>query len=337
MSAIPEKPKRRMPRSTRREVGAWLLALVVALSLWLSVNLGERASERTLRVRIDLVNLPLGKVITNSVPAYAQVRVRGSGLLLSSIDTDRMATQLDLAGVRTGQVTYSLAASDFPLPRNVDVTRVTPSRVSLDIDRLASRIVPVRLERVGEVRVGLELRESIVLPAEVEVEGPESQLANLEDVATQRVDVKGLDAGVNEVTVRLQGPGGLLELRRQDVRVQWVVSRQLATRVIAEVPIVIRNARVPWVLEPELISIEVRGPSEEISMFALNPSAVTVDATDIQMPGPVAVVPVITLPPGFDVLRMEPQEVSLRLVSESADPNDEAAVPSGERPMESVQ
>ncbi|HAC80768.1 MAG TPA: hypothetical protein DCG06_10765, partial [Deltaproteobacteria bacterium] len=119
MSSGRGRTERRFANATLRQGGAWALALLVAVALWLSVNLGERASERTVRLRIDLVNLPMGKIITNTVPAYAQLRLRGSGLLLSSIDTDRMATQLDLAGVRTGRVTYSLVASDLSLPRNV--------------------------------------------------------------------------------------------------------------------------------------------------------------------------------------------------------------------------
>jgi YbbR domain-containing protein len=305
--------------ATLRQVGAWALALLVAVALWLSVNLGERASERTVRLRIDLVNLPAGKMITNTVPSYAQLQLRGSGLLLSSIDTDRMATQLDLSGVRTGRVTYSLVASDLPLPRNVDVTRVTPSRISLDIDAVGRRMVPIELLTTGELRAGLELVEAVLLPAEVEVEGPKGQLAGITEVSTQRVDLKDMDAGVNELMGRLQNPPGLVELRSRDVVVQLVIDRQLAQRSFVDVPIAIRNARAPWLVEPDSVTIEVRGPAAEIEILELNPSAITVDATDVPTPGPAFLNPVVALPPGFDVVRIEPAQVGLRLEEETAD------------------
>ena len=97
MSSPRGPSERGSTNSSMRQVGAWALALLVAVALWLSVNLGERASERTVRLRIDLVNLPAGKMITNAVPAYAQLRLRGSGLLLStssqvSLPTKAMAT-----------------------------------------------------------------------------------------------------------------------------------------------------------------------------------------------------------------------------------------------------
>ncbi|MDG1399664.1 MAG: CdaR family protein [Candidatus Binatia bacterium] len=319
MSSGRGRTERRFANATLRQGGAWALALLVAVALWLSVNLGERASERTVRLRIDLVNLPMGKIITNTVPAYAQLRLRGSGLLLSSIDTDRMATQLDLAGVRTGRVTYSLVASDLSLPRNVDVTRVTPSRISLDIDVVDRRTVPIELLTTGELRAGLEFVEAVLLPAEVELEGPKGQLAGITQVSTQRVDLNGMDAGVNELMGRLQNPPGLVELRSRDVVVQLVIDRQLAQRSFPDVPIAIRNARAPWLVDPDNVAIEVRGPAAEIESLELNPSAITVDATDLPMPGPALLTPVVALPPGFDVVRIEPAQVTLRLEEETAD------------------
>ncbi|MFP6663529.1 MAG: CdaR family protein [Deltaproteobacteria bacterium] len=309
----------RARRSTTGEVGAWVLALLVAIGLWLSVNLAERESERTVRVRIDLMNLPAGMMITNTVPAYAQVRVRGSGLLLSSIDADRMATRLDLTGVRPGRVTYSLPASDFAFPRNVDVTRVTPSRVSLDIDAIGSREVPIRLVTRGKLKSGLELVDTIVLPDRVVLEGPESQLATVDDVPTRRVPLGELDAGVNEITIRLLRPNGKVQLRNAEVRVRLVIDRQIAERRFENVPVAIRNAKAPWQAVPNVVSFVVRGPAEELASLDLAPSAVTVDATDQQPPGPVALRPDIALPPGFDIVRVSPAEVKLGLLPGGAD------------------
>lgn len=319
MSGLRGASERRLANATLRQVGAWALALLMAIALWLSVNLGERASERTVQLRIDLINLPSGKMITNTVPAYAQLQLRGSGLLLSSIDTDRMATQLDLSGVRTGRVTYSLVASDLPLPRNVDVTRITPSRISLDIDTIGRSTVPIQLLTTGELRAGLELVEAILLPAEAELEGPKGQLAGITKVSTLRVDLNDMDAGVNELMSRLQNPPGLVELRSQDVVVQLIIDRQLAQRSFVDVPIAIRNARAPWLVEPDSVTVEIRGPAAEIAALELNPSAITVDATDVPLPGPTFLTPVVALPPGFDVVRVEPAQVGLRIEEETAD------------------
>lgn len=319
----------RAPRSTAGEVGAWLFAFALALVLWLSVNLGQRESERTLRVRIDLANLPAGLTITNSVSSYAQVQVRGSGLLLSSIDADRMATQLDLVGVRPGRVTYSLSASDFDLPRNVEVTRVTPSRISLDIDTRGEREVGIRLVTSGDLAAGLEVTETIVLPAAVVVEGPDSQLSGVEDVETRPIGLGDLGAGVNEITTLLRKPGGKIRLRNPEVRVRFVIDRLLEERRFEDVPIEIRNSKGPWIVEPNVLAFVVRGTPGEVASLELSPGAVIVDATDQQPPGPGVLRPEIALPPGFDVVLVDPVQVTLRLDDEMADTLEGAEQPAG--------
>lgn len=309
----------RLPRSTLREIGAWFLALFLALALWLSVNLGERESERTLRVRIDLVSLPAGMVITNAVPDYAQVRVRGSGLLLSSIDANRLATRLDLSGVRPGRVTYTLPSSDFSLPRNVEVSRVTPSRISLDIDSMGTREVPIRLATRGELREGLELNEAIILPTVAMLEGPQSRLATIDEVRTRRIDLAELDAGVNEVTGRLQRPGGKVRLRDAEVRVRLVIGRLLARREFSGMPVAIRNAQGNWRAVPESIAFVVEGPVPAIESLELPESAVTVDATDIVPPETASLSPEVALPPGFRLVEAAPQVVELVFEGEADD------------------
>lgn len=324
----------RLPRSTLREVGAWVLALLLAIVLWLSVNLGERESERTVRARIDLVNLPTGMVITNAVPAYAQVRVRGSGLLLSSLDADRLATRLDLSGVQPGRVTYTLPASDFSLPRNVEVSRVTPSRVSLDIDAMGEREVPIRLATRGELREGLELKEAIILPTVATLEGPESRLRTISDVPTRRIDLSDLGAGVSEVTSRLQRPGGKVRLRDPEVRVRLVIDRILGRREFSGVQVSVRNARGIWRAEPPRIAFVIQGPVPAIESLSLPDGAVTVDATDIEPPGPASLTPEVALPPGFRLVEVTPQSVELVFEAEAVDSFMGPVRPTPEVPVE---
>ena len=80
-----------------------------------------------------------------------------------------------------------------------------------------------------------------------------------------------MDAGVNELMGRLQNPPGLVELRSRDVVVQLVIDRQLAQRSFPDVPIAIRNARAPWLVDPDNVAIEVRGPAAEIESLEVEP------------------------------------------------------------------
>ncbi len=300
------------------DAGTWILAFLLATSLWFFVNAGARTSERTLRVRLDLIQLPAGMVITNSVPDYVEVRVSGTGLLLSSIDAQSLVTSLDLSGVRPGVASYTLNAKDFALPRSVDVNRVIPSRVTLNVDRVVRRTLPVLLDYRGDLEPGLKILESQVLPDEIAVTGPRARVAGLAQVDTQAVDRATLQPGVNEVTLDLLSPGGLVQLRQPTVAAQIVVERELAERRFEDVVLEIHSGE-GWTVRPERVEVLVRGPQVELPSLELAPGAVYVDAASLVRGGPVDVRPLVTLPPGYEVLRVDPPAVTLEPEAESAD------------------
>jgi YbbR domain-containing protein len=301
------------------DLGTWLLAFTLAVGLWFFVNAGARTSERTLRVRLDLVHLPSGMVITNPVPDYVEVRASGSGLMLSSIDAKDVRVSLDLGGVRPGLVTYTLSARDFGLPRNVEVDRVTPSRVSLQVDRLKQRTVPVRLAYQGVLDNDLRIVEAQVLPAEVAVTGPRTRIEALRSIEAAPVDRASLTPGVNERTLDVLNPGGLLQIPRTAVAAQIVVERDLRERVFEDVPIELKGERPRWRLEPERLRLVVRGPASEMAQLELAPGAVYVDPTDWTGEEPREVRPEVTLPPGFEVVTLEPETVGLSPVPPATD------------------
>lgn len=320
------KPVRRGPRSlldsllrpSWADIGTWLLALVLASGLWFFVNAGARTSERTLRVRLDLIHIPAGMVITSTVPDYVEVRVSGSGLMLSSIDAKNLRTSLDLAGVRPGVATYTLNAKDFALPRSVEVNRVTPSRVSLSVDRVVRRKLPIRIDDRGELEPGLKIVELQLLPDEVSVSGPRARVSGLTEVTTQALDRTTLQPGVNERTLDLLAPAALVQLRRPTVVAQVVVEREVAERVFEDVPLEMKSGE-GWTVVPDRITVVVRGPAVEIGAFELAPGAAYVDAATLAGREAVEVRPLVTLPPGYEALRLDPPIVTLEPTAERAD------------------
>ncbi|MDG2304709.1 MAG: CdaR family protein [Candidatus Binatia bacterium] len=321
------KPTGRAPRGILQtflrpswaDLGTWLLAFLLASGLWFFVNAGARTSERTLRVRLDLIHVPAGMVITSTAPDYIEVRVSGSGLMLSSIDAQSLQTSLDLAGVQPGVATYTLNAKDFALPRSVEVNRVTPSRVSLSIDRLVRRKLPIRLDSRGEMEPGLKVVEEQLLPSEVGVTGPRGRVAAVTEVETQALDLATLQPGVNERTLDLLGPGGLVQLRQPTIAVQIVVERELSERTFDNVALEIQGSEGHWVAEPDRVRIVVRGPAVEIGSLELAPGAAYVDTAALAGRAAVEVRPLVTLPPGYEVLRLEPPTVTLQPEAQEAD------------------
>jgi YbbR domain-containing protein len=295
------------------DVGTWLLAFATAVGLWAFVNSGERASERTLRFRLDTANLPAGMMITSRTAEQVEVRVSGAGIILSSIDAKRLRAVLDLSGVRAGVATYTLGSENFHLPRKVELIRVAPAQVSFHVDHVAKRSFPVRLEQRGELPAGLKLRDVQIAPGKVDVVGPETQLDTLRAVDTQPLQLASLEAGVVERELSLTRPGDLLQLKTDAVRVVLHVEPVMAQRELREVRIAVQRDQRPWDVKPEHVTVVVRGPESELNDLELPADGVRVDARGLTGNAERRVRPTVDLPPRFELVRIEPPEVVLRL------------------------
>ena len=81
-----------------RNVGLKLLAVLLAVLLWLSVA-GEHVVERSMRVPLEFRNIPTQLEITGDPPATVEVRLRGSSAVLGRLDPGEIVAVL----VQNGQ------------------------------------------------------------------------------------------------------------------------------------------------------------------------------------------------------------------------------------------
>jgi hypothetical protein len=304
--------RRELPRISWGDLGAWVVAFATALGLWLFVNTGERMSERTLRVRLEPENLPPGLVVANQVAEFAELRVAGPGVILSGIDPKRLRTPLDLSGVRPGVATYAINPKMFQLPRKVEVLRVTPAQVSLQIDRLGKRTLPVRLDRQGAVPAGHSVSAVEIVPDKVEVSGPAGKLEGLRAIATEPLDFSALGAEGSDLYLRLVSPAEDVEVTPPEVLARVEVAPIVAEREFKGVAVEVRGGE-GWKVDPVRVTVAVRGPESSVASLELAPGSVYVDAGELSPPGPHRLRPAVVLPDGVEVVRRVPDEVTLQV------------------------
>ena len=203
-----------------------LFSLTFAFGLWLLVNAGERDTEQTMLVPVELRNLSQQLVVVGQRPEFVDVRVSGPRTLLGRLSGKKIA--LDLTGVRPGPSSFRVNTELLNLPRGVKLLRVTPSAISLDIVRMIKRVVPVRVDLIGKLPFGYETGEIEVSPSTVEVSGPAPQVEKLQAVMTDVIDVSRLTQTVTQ-DLGLRGMDGEfvsynIEQARVRIDVQEVVS-----------------------------------------------------------------------------------------------------------------
>lgn len=243
-----------------RNLGLKVLAVLLALVLWLTVA-GEQTVERTLRVPLELRNVPAELEIVGDPPMTVDVRVRGSSALLSRMDPGDVVALLDLEGARAGSRLFHLRADEVRGPYGVEVAQITPSTVALELEKSDRRSVPVTPAVEGDPAPGYVLGRATATPAMVEVIGPESRLRDLASATTEPVSVAGQRANVTDVVTIGVSDTALRLAENQTATVVVEVLPAPVERDFTGVPVRWRNlgAGLSARIQPSVARVTIRG------------------------------------------------------------------------------
>ena len=246
-----------------RHLGLKALSVAIALLLWLSVS-GEQIVERSLRVPLELQNIPENLELVDIPPPAVDVRVRGPSGLLSHLAPGDIVAVLDLSLARPGRRLFPLTPDRVHGPSGVQVGQVSPSTIGLEFERSGTRAVHVVPTIEGQPAPGYEVQGFTCKPESVDVVGPDTLLGRLNRVMTEPISVAGATAPVREtVTMGIAAPG--LRLKTPGRAVVVVNIRPLPLeRAIQGVEIRPRNLgpRTTAQATPAQVMIDVKGPRE---------------------------------------------------------------------------
>ncbi len=294
------------------DAGLRALSLALAIGLWIFVNAGERGSVMPLTVPISYRALPAGMVIMNHPPDFVTIEVAGPRTLLSLLEPERLSLKLDLKGVGAGQSEFKIYPSMFNVGRTT-VTRISPDQLSLDIDHLVSRELPVKLVLDGKVAPGYAISAVDLRPTVVSVSGPSRYVSQLTQVDTQPLDVKGLNADTERsIELAVSNAAVRYSVMRVDARID--VNEQIADREFRGVDVEVKDPDYKYRVEPKQATLTIRGPKLKLSILDAKGIAY-VDAKGVT-PGSHQLPLLVTLPDGMQLVRQSPDKVRLRMYRE---------------------
>ena len=188
----------------------FMVALVAAILLWhgLAGQENENISVRGVKAALTLVNMPRELVLMSSVPDTISLQLRGP-LSKSLTAAAGLEVYLDLAEVRLGTSSLAIDAAGIPLPDDVEVVSIEPSAITLELERLTSSNIALLPIVEGVPAPGFTIGEIRISPVQVNVQGPESRVLELEGVETTPISVEGATGPV-EATVMPRLPDPLL-------------------------------------------------------------------------------------------------------------------------------
>jgi YbbR domain-containing protein len=220
----------------RINLGLAGLALLISMALWMLV-VNDQNPERTdtpdISIPVEITKVPPGLVLMNSLePVRFTVQApadRWSGFRAASF---RATVDLSRLGPGIHAVPIDAEASD----PQVHVLEVIPSTVSVRLEEVQDRSVPVKVNLVGNVPFGYVYGAATVNPQTVVVSGPSSLV--------QSVETASVDVRLDGVTVQVDSafhPDPVdssasivrnVQLNPQTVQVQVPIQQQVSYKQV---------------------------------------------------------------------------------------------------------
>jgi len=248
--------------------GNWPLkvtALGLAVVLYAGITLSESTRSWTGPVPIEVLNAPIGGALLDDPGVVERIEFRAADEIADALTNDSFRASIDLSGVepRPGAEPVEVPVDVFPLDPRVRVVDYSPPGVTVRIDEVVSRVMPVIIDH-GPLAEGIEMGPVISEPNKVNVIGASSRLRNVRRVEGRFVlDASGINIDEDVVLEAFDEIGALvpgIDIDPGTVRVRADVARQLA---YATVPII-----------PELVGEPAYG--KRVDNVSVVPAAVTV-------------------------------------------------------------
>ena len=157
----------------KENLPARIICLLVACGLWVYVMTDQNPiMERNVEVRLQQMNLP-NHMMAFNVPDKVVVKVRGTRTKVSDNLENKIVATLNMKTATEGQQTIPVKVSFA----NGDVVQVIPSEVSVYVDTVSEKKVPVVTRIVGAISNDMTIGHSTITPPQVTLRG-----------ATHRID-----------------------------------------------------------------------------------------------------------------------------------------------------
>lgn len=310
-------------RLVTHNFGLKFLALVLAVGLWFTV-VGRERGEVGLNVPLELVKIPKNLVVSNEVPDGVSVRLSGALALTRQVSNRNLRFSLDLSEAQIGANFFDIKAETLDLPRGLEVTRLTPNQINVELEALTEKNLGVLPVIKGSPAPGYMIDELTLVPNQVTVRGPESVLKKMEVVWTEPIDVTNLESSASVKTKPALTNLSLSLVGQDTVEARLKIGLKYATKPFQEVPITVIGAPGEYKMDPEVVEVRLRGPVLNLTEVGVGKGLTVKVNLEGLGPGRSRVPVIVEVPPKIEVAGVEPRQVEVFIKKTTMDEENDS-------------
>ncbi len=167
-----------------KNLGNIVISLILAILVWVVAVTEQNPpveGDFDQAIPIEVIPPKPNLVATNALPEFIRLRLRAPESSWSSLSPAKFKASVDLSALRVGlrDAPVQVEISD----PNIEIVSLNPDVISVNLESLQTITIPVEVSLLDTPPLGYFNRPPTVVPAEVTVTGPRSQI----DQATKAV------------------------------------------------------------------------------------------------------------------------------------------------------
>jgi YbbR domain-containing protein len=221
----------------RRTPGLLVLSIALGVAVWIFVTEEENPTRAGLfpsQIPVTFVNVGEELAVANDLGAV-DVRIEAPEDRWDGLSTANFEASVDLSGLTAREQNVPVRVEVGGV-RGVRILSVEPPTISVNLEEVVSRIIPVEPRLLGALPRGFEAEQAVPERLTVEISGPES-LVGLVQSAVAEINVAGLTVGFEqsvELVPRGEGDGEIrgLTVQPPSVSVSVAVRQTVVTKTL---------------------------------------------------------------------------------------------------------
>ena len=293
----------------------WILLLILVCF----IETAESADfhETEIRIPVEPSNIPQGLILVGSPFKEIELRVRGSLSALADLSRNIPHFNLDLSGVAAGVVSIPINPDMIRLPGEVKIIRINPAYLTVQVDRLKKKKVPVKVTVSGDPASRYLISATRAEPSAVSLCGPEAVIRLIEEVLTKPIDVTGRSEPFKK-EIALELTAGVRVCSETGIILAEIkISEKDSVRRFTDILVAGQNTPFEFSISPGGITIEIKGPQNVIeNLQPQKDIQVLVDLKDLG-PGVYVRRATIKLPVKTTLINVEPELFTVKILGDS--------------------
>lgn len=306
-------------QSLNRIFGSWkwpknwvlkLLSLFFAVFLWYFVA-GEDNVDMTVKVPVEVINLPQNLIVANEYKKELEVTVSGPRGLIRNM-ADEVSRTVDLSKATQGTVVIKNDNNSIPVPWGVQVLRTKPAEFILQLDKLIEKKLPIHAVTTGQIPKGYTLVSVLLEPPEITITASEAIIGKESVINTLPLDINGLTSSTITHTSLELTPEISELIGHPVVTASIIIEEKQVHRLVKNIPITLPTGDdVPALkITPTTVAARLGIPFSLAQTTRDDRSLLTatITATGLQ-PGSHTIKVLVKAVKGVKILEIEPPEV----------------------------